>query len=171
MRGDRDARAPEVLVRIGHPQLVRLVERHPVRHISRQRVVRGGLVGDEIEVLPAPCELGDDVGGVAEQPDRERATSTSRLAHAGERVVERLGRLVEIPRLEPALDPGRVDLDAQDGSARERRRERLRTAHAAEPGGQHRPAGERRRAEVLLPGGGKRLVRALQDPLRADVDP
>ena len=69
MLRDRRARPPQVLVRIGHAQRSRLGERHPVRHVPGQRIVRRGLVGDEIEVLPTPRELGNDVGRVAEQPD------------------------------------------------------------------------------------------------------
>ena len=52
-----------------------------------------------------------------------------------------------------------------------RRGERLRPAHAAEAGGQDRPAGQGRLAEVLLRRGRERLVGALEDSLRADVDP
>ncbi len=131
----------------------------------------GCLVGDEIEVLSAPSKLGNDVGGVAEQPDRKRATVARCVPHARERILQRLSRLVEIPRLEPTLDARRVDLDAQDRRACERRRQWLRAAHAAETGGQDCAPRERRRAEMLLPGGRERLVRALQDPLGADVDP
>ena len=64
-----------------------------------------------------------------------------------------------------------IDLDAEDRRAGHRRRQGLRAAHAAEPGGEDRPPGEIGRPEVLLARRGERLVRALQDPLRADVDP
>ena len=102
--------------------------------------------------------------------ERPRPAAAAR-AHARERVVERVGRLVEVARLEPPLEPGRVDLDAEDGRVEHGRGERLRAAHAAEAGRQHRPPGEVAGAEVLLGRGGERLVRALQDPLGADVDP
>jgi hypothetical protein len=91
--------------------------------------------------------------------------------HAGERVVERVRPLVEVTRLDPPLDPRGVDLDAEDRRAGHRRRERLRATHPAEPGREHGPAGKVGRAEVLLPGGGEGLECALEDPLRADVDP
>ena len=48
--------------------------------------------------------------------------------------------------------------------------EPLGAAHAAEPGGDDEPAGERS-AEVAAGDRGERLVRALDDALRADVDP
>ncbi len=148
-----------------------LLDREPGRHVAGQRIVRRRLVGDEVEVLAAPGELRNDLGGVAEQADRERSALGRGSAHTAERVVERVGRLVEVARLEPALDPARVDLDAEDRRAGHRRRERLRAAHPAEPGGEDRPPGEVGRAEVLLARRGEGLVRALEDPLRADVDP
>ena len=64
----------------------------------------------------------------------------------------------------------RVDLDADRDPAVERDRERLGAAHAAEAGGERDRPGERA-AEALARDRGERLVRALQDALRADVDP
>jgi hypothetical protein len=171
VRDDRRARTSHVLVRIGRAQCRRFVDREPLRDVPGQRIVRGGLVGDEIEVLAARRELRNEVRRVAEQPDRQRAAVACRAPDARQRVVERIGGLVEIPRLQTALDPLRVDLDAEDRRAGHRPRERLRAAHAAEAGGKDRPAAQVRRVEVLLAGGGERLVRALQDPLAADVDP
>ena len=98
----------------------------------------GGLVGDQVELLPARNELGHDVGRIPEQPDRERPPLGRRGAHSLERVVERVRRLVEVARLEPALDPRRIDLHAEDCRARHRPSERLRAAHTAEPGREDR---------------------------------
>jgi hypothetical protein len=84
---------------------------------------------------------------------------------------------VDVARLEPPLRALRIDLDAEEGRARHRRRERLRAAHAAEPRREDpapRPVLRPRdavRREVLPPRLDERLVGALQDPLRADVDP
>ena len=72
VRDDRLARAPQVLVRIARAQRRRLLERQPGRDVARQRVVRRGLVGDEVEVLTARGELGHDLGRVPEQADRQR---------------------------------------------------------------------------------------------------
>ena len=131
----------------------------------------GGLVGDEIEVLAARSELRDYLGGVPEQPDRQGSAGRGGATNSRQRVVQRFGRLVEIAGLDPALDPGGVDLDAEDCRACHRRGERLGATHPAKPGGEDGPPAEVRRAEVLLAGRGERLVRALQDPLGADVDP
>ena len=71
----------------------------------------------------------------------------------------------------PPLDPRRVDLDAEDHPTSQRCRQRLGAPHPAEAGREDRPAAQVRSPEVLLPSRRERLVRALQDPLRADVDP
>ena len=63
---DRGARPPHVLVRIRRPERGRLRHVEPLRHVAGERVVRGRLVGDEIEVLAAARQLGHDVGRVAE---------------------------------------------------------------------------------------------------------
>ena len=76
-----------------------------------------------------------------------------------------------IPRREPTVDRPLIDLDAENRRTGHRRRERLRPAHPAEAGSEHRPACEIGRAEVHLAGGAKRLVGALEDALGADVDP
>ena len=65
----------------------------------------------------------------------------------------------------------RVDLDAEDRGPGHRPGERLRAAHAPEAGRQDRAAAQVRRAEVLLGRRRERLVRPLEDSLRADVDP
>ena len=96
----------------------------------------------------------------------------SRLAasHAGERVVEVVGDLVEVAVVEPALRPPGVDLDAQRDAAVAGDGERLGAAHAAETAGQRDGAGEGA-AEVLVGDLGEGRERALQDALGADVDP
>ena len=108
----------------------------------------GGLVGDEIEALTAPRELRHHVGRIAEQPHREWSARRRRRAYPPQRVVERLGRLVQVPRAETPLDPRRVDLDAQHRRAGHRPRERLRPAHPPEPGGEDGPARKIRRPEM-----------------------
>ena len=89
---------------------------------------------------------------------------------ARERVVEVGRALVQVAGLDAALDPLQVGLDAQRGAAAHRDRQRLRAAHAAEPGG-HDQAAAQVAAEALAPGRREGLIRPLQDPLRADVDP
>ena len=106
---------------------------------------------------------------------RRPTDSASRLRaasrHQRDRFVERLGGAIEIPSLEPALDPRRIDLDTEDRRSGHRPGQRLGAAHPAEARSQDRPAGEIRGAEMLLARRPERLVGALQDSLRPDVDP
>ena len=149
-----------------------LGEGEPGRHVPVERVVGGGLVGDEVGGDAAPHQLRVDVGGVPEQPHRERPALAPGRVEPAERVVERAGRLVEVaggePLLRSAPGPRRRPRKAapEHGGG-----ERLGAAHPAEPPGEDEPAGEVVRAEVGPPGLREGLVGALQDSLRADVDP
>ena len=149
MHGHRLLRALDVLRRLGTTQLQRLVEGHAVRHVAVQGVVGAGLVGDDVGVDATAHQFGEDVGGVGDDRDRQRPAVLGGGLHPGEAVVERVGDLVEVAVVEPALGAGRVDLDAQRRAAVAGDGERLRAAHPAEPGGQHPPAGQRA-AEVLV---------------------
>src|SRR5205814_341492 len=77
---------------------------------------------------------------------------------------------IEVAGVQAALDAGRVDVDAEEGGGVHGGGQRLGAAHAAEARGQHQPAGEGA-AEVAAGAGGEGLVGALEDALRADVDP
>ena len=121
MAHNRLAGAPQVLVRVARAQRVCLFERQADRDVPRQRIVRRGLVGDEIERLAPSGKLRHDLGRVPEEPDRERPALRGGLPHEPERLVERLARPIEIPRLETPLDPRGIDLDAQDRRTRHRR--------------------------------------------------
>ena len=87
-----------------------------------------------------------------------------------ERLVQRVRGDVHVRGLQAPLDAVRVDLHAERDAAGHGDGQRLRAAHAAQAGREHQLAGQVA-AVVLLPRGGERLVRALQDALRADVDP
>ena len=93
-------------------------------------------------VTPRAHELGQDVGGVADQR-RPSARGPLRLqrAHARQRIVEIRRALVEVAGREPPLDACRIHFDDEGDAAVHRHRERLGAAHAAEAGGQvERPA-------------------------------
>ena len=104
--------------------------------------MRRGLVGHEIEAHAPAGDLGEDVGGVSEEADRHAFAVGGVALNALDRIVEAVGHLVEVTRLEAPLDVMRVDLDRQAGRARERRRKRLGAAHPAEPSGEDRSAGQ-----------------------------
>jgi hypothetical protein len=132
--------------------------------------VGAGLVGDEVGAEAAAEQLGQDLRAVADEADRHRLAVFARVLRPPDRLVEIRRLAVEVPRLDPALDPRRVDVDAERDTLVHRHGERLRAAHAAEPAGERDRALERA-AEPLRAGLGERLVRALEDPLRPDVDP
>jgi hypothetical protein len=137
------------------------------RAIAVDGIVRAGLVGDRVGTDAARQHLRHDFRRVAEQADAGRfgcgVDDLERFADAGRAAVE-------IARLEPFLDAAVLDFDGDAVSAGHHRRERLRAAHPAEPGGQDPPA--RKIAAIMLAAHfGEGLVRALHDALRADVDP
>ena len=73
--------------------------------------------------------------------------------------------------LDAAGDARRVDIHADRDAVVHRDRERLRAAHAAEPAGEGDRAGEGAVELSSAAHGREGLERALQDALRADVDP
>ncbi len=119
---------------------------------------------------PRRSSSGSTVGAVADQADRQRGAALLRGLAAGDRVVQAVGQLVEVAVVDAALQPRPVDVDHEADAVVQRDGERLRAAHAAAPAGHGQRAGQGA-AEPLLRHRGERLVRALQDPLRADVDP
>ena len=131
---------PDVVVGIGAAQRLRLLHRQPGGHVAVQRIVGAGLVGDDVDLDAAAHQLGQDLGGVAGQADRQRPALGARGVEPGQRVVEVAGALVQVPGLDAPLDPVQVDLDAQRGAAEHGDRQRLGAAHPAEARGHHQPA-------------------------------
>ena len=147
-----------------------LVERPAGRQIAVQRIVGGGLVGDQVGQHAAAHELRKDLGRVAEQADREGAPLHAAALDHRQRLVEVGRHPVEVAGLEPALDPARPAFDREQRGPGHGRRQRLGAAHAAETAGQDPFA--REIAAIVLPAGlDEGLVGALDDPLAADVDP
>ncbi len=142
----------------------------PRRQIAVQRIVRRGLIGHEVGPHAATDELGKNLGGIAQEADRERAALDAAALDQCQSLVQVGRHPVEVAALEPALDPARPALDREQRGPGHGRRQRLGAAHAAEPAGQDPPAGEVA-AIVLAAGLDEGLVGALDDPLRADVDP
>ena len=132
--------------------------------------MRGGLIGEHVRRHPARHEGRNDVCRVRFEADRSGLAAPAVFARAREGVVERIGRLVEILRVETPPDASRIDLDHQRHALVHRHGQRLGAAHAAETGGHRQPATQG--ATEMAPGQGRqRLIGALQDALRADVNP
>ena len=157
------------LVRLRGGVVGRVGQLHAHRQV-RQRVVRAGLVGDDVDLDAPAQQLGEDHGRVADHADRQRPALPLRGQHRRDRLVQRVGDHVEVAVPDPAVQPVGVDVDDQAGAAVHGDRERLGAAHAAAAGGQRQRAGEGA-AEPLGGDRGERLVGALQDALGADVDP
>ena len=167
---DRRIRAANVFRGIGTAERGRRIQREVLRNVSIECVVRARLIGEDVGCDSTPNQLWQDVGRVADESDRERALGARRFADPGERLVEAPRLAIAVSRLDALVDARLVDVDSEDRRVVHRRGERLRAAHAAKSGGEHEPAGERS-AELRARDGAERLVRALEDSLRADVDP
>ncbi len=119
---------------------------------------------------PASSSLGSTSAALPITPtDRARRSSRARVQRRVG-VVEVVGDLVEVARLDAPLSAGGVDLDAQRDTVVHRDRQRLGAAHPTEAGGERDRPGERA-IEAAAGDLGEALVGALEDPLRADVDP
>ena len=137
------------------------------RAVAVGGIVRAGLVGERVGPDAALEHLGQDLGGIAEQADAGRL---GRGADDLQRLVDAGRALVEVARLEALLDAAFLDLDGDAVRAGHHRGERLRAAHPAEAGGQD-PFALEIAAIMLAAHLGEGLVGALDDALRADVDP
>ena len=96
----------------GRALSIGLLDRQAGRHVAVQGVVSAGLIGHDIDRDPAPHQLRQHLGRVAEQPDRQRAPLAPGGVEPCQRVVEAVSDLVEIARLQPPPDAMGVDLHA-----------------------------------------------------------
>ncbi len=129
----RALRRRDRALRVALAPLLPLGEAPAGRQIAVQRVVRRGLVGDDVGLDAPAHELGKDLGGVAEKADRKRFLSPARLLNHRQGFVEVARLPIEVLRAQPHLDPRRRALDCEHRGASHRRGERLRPAHAARP--------------------------------------
>ena len=132
--------------------------------------MRRSLVGHHIEALTPTHQFGFDLCRVTDQSDQFRPTIGGGLPRPAQALVDGVRQPVDITDLLPASGARLVDLDDERHAFVHRNGQRLRTAHPAQAGGQDHAAAKGF-AEMLASELGKRLVRALQDALRADVDP
>ncbi len=167
MGGDRFARGRGDRGGIALAHLLPVGDAPAGRAVTVGGIVGAGLVGQRIGTNAPRQHVRKQFGGIAEQADAGRflgrAEDRQRFLDAGRAPVEVAG-------LEPLLDPALLDLDGDAMRAGHDGRERLRAAHPAEAGGED-PLALEVAAEMLAAHLREGLVGALDDALRADVDP
>ena len=101
-----DSRARrEVLLRVARAQRGRLLERSPAGRSPLSGSCAAVWSVTRSKCSPRATSSGNNVGRVGEQADRERSPLRRCRSYARERIVERVGDLVEVARLETPLDP------------------------------------------------------------------
>ena len=162
--------------RAGHAFRIGLAAGLPIaggpafRQIAIDGIVCRRLVGHHVRAHATPHQLRKNLGGIAEQADRDRFAVAARLRHDRQRFIEGRGLAVEIACTQPHLDARRLAFDGKTRRAGHHRRERLRAAHAAKPGGEN-PLAPEIAAVMLATQFDKGLVGALNNSLAADIDP
>ncbi|MNO85326.1 hypothetical protein D3C76_766970 [compost metagenome] len=154
----------------GFLQLAPLGDAPPLRQVAMDRVVGRGLVGHHIRGDAAGHQLGEDVGGVAEQADGDGGAALLGLLDHGQRLIQAMSLLVDVAGLQAKIDAGLVALHGDHGEAGHGGGQGLSAAHATQAPGED-PAPLRFAVEVLVRHREEGLVGALHYPLGADVDP
>jgi len=147
----------------------RRLDREAGGDVSIQRIVRRGLVRDQIRFHSPAHELREDFRRIPHHP-MERPSRAP--PHAAPRAAPPRATARACPDILLHAPPRarRVDFDADEHRSAHRRRERLRPAHAAEPGADHQPPGKVVRPEVLASRRRERLVGACRIP-GCHIDP
>lgn len=101
-----------------------------------QRVVGRGLVGHDVDRRAVGEQARQQVGGVAEQADGQRAPGVTRRSGELEGVLQTLGAHIQVAMLDAPFYGTRVAVDADGDAAVHGDGERLGSAHAAQAGGQ-----------------------------------
>ena len=89
----------------------RFGEGHPVRDVAQERVVGGGLIGNNIGNDAALDKLPMDLGGIVEQCDGLCFFRSDRLIRQANCIVKVFGRDIHLLELQSAFDTPRIDLD------------------------------------------------------------
>ncbi len=134
------------------------------------RIMRGGLVSHDIRLHATLDEFREDFSRIADQRDGLCLACLGPGINPGQRFVEAVGLLIDIPGAQTEIGAGFVAFHGETAGTSHHRRQRLRAAHAAETAGQNPLAGEVA-VKMLATGFDKGFVSALNDALRADIDP
>jgi len=91
------------------------------------------LVGDDVDGESPAHELGQHGRAIADEADRSAEALGLRRLAPGDGVVEVVGHLVQVPVLDPALQPLGIDVDDQAHALVQGDGERLCTSHPPQP--------------------------------------
>ena len=125
---------------MSHAQSGRFFEGTTHGNVAVERVVRAGLIGQQVGDDAAARHFGKHFGAVAHQPHRQRALRRHGFMQHFHGVVKRVRDAVAVTALDAALDALRIHLDAQKRRAIHGGGEWLRTPHAAHAAGDDQPA-------------------------------
>src|SRR5205807_6336615 len=117
--------------------------------IAVDRIMRGSLIGHGVGAHPAPYQLGQYLGSIADHADGDRLARATRALDDREPFVEVLSLYIEIARLEPHLDARRLAFDRKQRGPGHGGGERLCASHAAEPRGEDPFSGKI--AAIMMP--------------------
>src|SRR5205814_1820232 len=116
--------------------------------------------GEYVGGVAAFHELRQDLRCVPDEADGQSSSGRHRFAEPFHRLAYAVRLAIAVAGLETLIDARFVDLDAQEGRVMQRCRQRLRPAHATQPGCEHRASRERA-PEVLARDRTERLEGAL----------
>ena len=120
-----------VLIRIFFSQFERRFERHPVRHVSADRIVRAGLIRQQIGNHAALRQLRNQVRAISNQSNRCCFALAHRVLQNPQRLIQARHQHIDVARLQSFFDALAININAQKRRAIHRRCQRLRSAHPA----------------------------------------
>ena len=131
VRRDARARAPHIVIRRSASQCGGGGERQAGGDIAVQRIVRRRLVRHDVGLEAAPHQLGQHVGAVSNEPDRDSGSVSPSVLAPRQRLIDRSCRAVEIAGLETTLHARGIDFHGEANALVHRGGQRLRAAHPA----------------------------------------
>ena len=163
-------RAFAICLGIAFAQLGSLRHIEPLRNVAANRIVRAGLIRQQIGHHAAPREFGNHVRAISHQAYGSGFALANCVLQNAKSFVEIVHHHVAVAGLHTALDVLGVHVNSQKCSAIQRGSERLRATHSAEAAAGHELSSQIA-LKMFSRCRSKRFVGALQNSLGADVDP
>ena len=140
------------------------------RQIAVKRIMRRCLVRNNIRLNPPPHKLGEHISSIANQRNRLGLTRITPALYHVQRLVKRMGLLIDIAGPKPGIGTGLITFNSQTTRASHHRGKWLGTAHAAKTRSQN-PAPSQITIIMLATSLNKRFICALHNALRPNVNP